>query len=337
MTTCASVLFLFHNAASLTPGTRSQFSWGATRQVEGETGKHDHSAKEGDFDSSHIAMKRWADWERDRRYKSATQSRDSMYGIEQHAGPSYRGGSPGRPASHRQSILSSTDTSDSAPVHHSARYPTELSLPAPLAPAANVSPASSDASLDRSGRGMASPIHRGAAPPRAPQDYPTFQEAGYDDEADRPILYQHSPPTDSVTQFYSTEPDALLPPSGIASTSTSNGSSPVNQQSSASNNPFANPPSPRAPRRGVSLSDVGPVPASSGEGVRVVQRHARRASRPSTQGSSIPSSSSASGGGPGATDSWYGESTSGHSGSSSGGHLPPGAAPPRHSFGGGAA
>ncbi|GAA5906720.1 hypothetical protein JCM8208_006367 [Rhodotorula glutinis] len=314
------------------------FSWGATRQVEGETGKHDHSAKEGDFDSSHIAMKRWADWERDRRYKSATHSRDSMYGIDQHAGPSYRGGSPGRPASHRQSILSSTDTTDSAQPH-SARYPTELSLPAPLAPAANISPASSDASLDRAGRGMAQPVQRGAAPPRGPHDYPSFHDAGYEDEADRPILYQHSPPSESVSQFYSNEPDALVPPPGIASgsVSTSNGSSPISSppQAFASNNPFANPPSPRPPRRGVSLSDVGPVPASSGEGVRVVQRHSRRASRPSTQGSSVPSS--ASGGGPGATDSWYGESTSGHSGSSSGGHLPPGAAPPRHSFGGPAA
>lgn len=42
------------------------FSWGETRTVAGGD-KGDHSAVEGKFDSSKIAMKRWREWERERR------------------------------------------------------------------------------------------------------------------------------------------------------------------------------------------------------------------------------------------------------------------------------
>lgn len=56
-------------------------AWGATRKVEGE-GKENHGDKEGLFDSSHIVMKRWAEFERERRWKSGTQSRsDSYYDV----------------------------------------------------------------------------------------------------------------------------------------------------------------------------------------------------------------------------------------------------------------
>ena len=54
------------------------FSWGETRKVLGDKG-HDAGDKEGEFDSSHIIMKRWAEFERDRRWKSGTQSRDSTF------------------------------------------------------------------------------------------------------------------------------------------------------------------------------------------------------------------------------------------------------------------
>ena len=54
------------------------FSWGQTRKVTGDK-KGGHGDKEGEFDSSHIVMKRWAEFERDRRWKSGTQSRDSTY------------------------------------------------------------------------------------------------------------------------------------------------------------------------------------------------------------------------------------------------------------------
>ncbi|KAF9913696.1 Chitin synthase, class 3 [Lobosporangium transversale] len=47
------------------------FSWGQTRMVAGETAGADHGGKEGQFDSSHITMKRWGEWERERRQKAA--------------------------------------------------------------------------------------------------------------------------------------------------------------------------------------------------------------------------------------------------------------------------
>ncbi|KAF9979332.1 Chitin synthase, class 3 [Actinomortierella ambigua] len=47
------------------------FSWGQTRMVAGETAGGDHGGKEGQFDSSHITMKRWGEWERERRQKAA--------------------------------------------------------------------------------------------------------------------------------------------------------------------------------------------------------------------------------------------------------------------------
>lgn len=47
------------------------FSWGQTRMVAGEVAGADHGGKEGQFDSSHITMKRWGEWERERRSKAA--------------------------------------------------------------------------------------------------------------------------------------------------------------------------------------------------------------------------------------------------------------------------
>jgi chitin synthase len=41
------------------------FSWGQTRKVSGDT---THTGdKEGNFDATHIIMKRWAEFERERR------------------------------------------------------------------------------------------------------------------------------------------------------------------------------------------------------------------------------------------------------------------------------
>ncbi|TFK42082.1 glycosyltransferase family 2 protein [Crucibulum laeve] len=54
------------------------FSWGETRKVLGDKGG-DHGDKEGEFDSTHIVMKRWAEFERERRWKSGSASRDSTY------------------------------------------------------------------------------------------------------------------------------------------------------------------------------------------------------------------------------------------------------------------
>jgi len=54
------------------------FSWGQTRQVSGDKGGN-HGDKEGEFDSTNIVMKRWAEFERERRWKSGAHSRDSAY------------------------------------------------------------------------------------------------------------------------------------------------------------------------------------------------------------------------------------------------------------------
>ncbi|KND01488.1 uncharacterized protein SPPG_03289 [Spizellomyces punctatus DAOM BR117] len=42
------------------------FSWGETRKVEGEQKGDFHGKKEGQFESSAVSMKKWAEWERDR-------------------------------------------------------------------------------------------------------------------------------------------------------------------------------------------------------------------------------------------------------------------------------
>lgn len=54
------------------------FSWGQTRKIQGE-GADDHGDKQGEFDSSHIVMKKWAEFERERLWKKGMQSRDSAY------------------------------------------------------------------------------------------------------------------------------------------------------------------------------------------------------------------------------------------------------------------
>lgn len=297
------------------------FSWGQTRMVEGEKqGAADHSAKEGTFDSSHITMKRWRDWERERRYRSASRSRESTSGEFIDTGRD-RPDSP-----HRGSVFSSVDGSTvvsesrtPAQGYNLPRYPTELTMPAPLA-RQSVSATSSQTSFDRPAA-VSPPI-----PAHRPSyEYPAYQtyEPG---EAEQPILASQSPPPPPDVASFDSEPEVIATP-------------PLTSQY-ASNNPFTNaaaatgptaPPRP-PPRRGVSLSDTGPVPSSSGESVRVAQRHSRRQSslagiapgasrsRPSTQQTSTTDSTSAH------------SSSSGGGGSGSSGQLPPGAAAPRYSY-----
>jgi chitin synthase len=52
------------------------FSWGDTRKTAGETKKGGHGEQEGEFDSSKITMKRWAEFERERR------TRDQYWGSK---------------------------------------------------------------------------------------------------------------------------------------------------------------------------------------------------------------------------------------------------------------
>jgi chitin synthase len=89
------------------------FSWGATRIVQGDKGG-DHSNAEGKFDASHITMKRWGEFERERRWKSGTHSRDSTFDVI------HRSGSPERSGSTRYSVVSSDTYHSNANVQDAA-------------------------------------------------------------------------------------------------------------------------------------------------------------------------------------------------------------------------
>lgn len=84
------------------------FSWGATRKIHGEGVAATHGDKEGEFDSQSIVMKRWNEWERERRWKNGTRSRDSTFDVIHRAGSPYQN-------SNRNSVISTTDTFVSQP------------------------------------------------------------------------------------------------------------------------------------------------------------------------------------------------------------------------------
>ncbi|ORX95572.1 hypothetical protein K493DRAFT_24397 [Basidiobolus meristosporus CBS 931.73] len=61
------------------------FSWGQTRLVAGEAaGGGDHSTKEGEFDSSRITMKKWSEFEREKRRKTS----NALTGLSMHGSSS---------------------------------------------------------------------------------------------------------------------------------------------------------------------------------------------------------------------------------------------------------
>ncbi|KAI0224699.1 hypothetical protein L0F63_006516 [Massospora cicadina] len=51
------------------------FSWGATRMVEGEAKGEAHGGKEGSFDASKVSLRRWEDYERRRRRSARKRER----------------------------------------------------------------------------------------------------------------------------------------------------------------------------------------------------------------------------------------------------------------------
>ncbi|KAK4051923.1 Chitin synthase, class 3 [Microbotryomycetes sp. JL201] len=303
------------------------FTWGETRKIVGDDGKV-HADKDGNFDSSQIVMKRWADYERERRYKSANQSRDSTYEALHLAG------SPHRSASHRYSIVSSTDTyasiasaagdgfrrgSPSEGSFNPARYPAQLELPAPLAPQAThgISPASSSLHVPSSSSSeLASspdaPFKVSANAAHHTYEYPRYAE-GYDsDDLEREGILHHSinSPTLESSPFNPGRPEPfeadsssrLGRPATASSSSHGGARSDTSPHDSTYSNPFSsgpsNPTHVRAQQqaaalahkpRGVSLVDDGPV--AGADGVRVVQRNRRQSSQ---QGNLPPSQSSRS-------------------------------------------
>lgn len=289
-------------------------SRGETRKIVGDDRQAQSTDKVGLFDSSHIVMKRWADFERDRRYRSGNHSRDSTF-------DNLRSTSLGRTASNRFSVISSVDTftsSGAAPSaeafyrrsspapnpalsiselssNHGPRYPPHLELPAPLAN--SISSPTATLSSDFTPQGLKNQLQRpysdtpnNIAFPRqlmaSPQQYPRY-EAGYDsDEVEREAILgdfmSRSPISEDLvnhsTSFHHQRPDReqryVEAPESLSSSS------------SSSNIPVVLPvlqstvrSSSSEPRksRGVSLVDSGPVPGS--EGMRVVQRQRRHDSQ----------------------------------------------------------
>ncbi|TIB73624.1 hypothetical protein E3Q24_01040 [Wallemia mellicola] len=97
------------------------FSWGATRQIEGEKEGESHGDKEGEFDPSHIIMKRWNEFERDRRYKTGTNSRDSTDDFTR---------SPRR-NDYRRSVVSNHDSGSTLDILRVPASPSRASLSGP--------------------------------------------------------------------------------------------------------------------------------------------------------------------------------------------------------------
>ncbi|KZT27507.1 glycosyltransferase family 2 protein [Neolentinus lepideus HHB14362 ss-1] len=318
------------------------FSWGQTRQVAGDKGG-DHGDKEGEFDSSHILMKRWAEFERDRRWKSGTQSRDSTFND-------LRSSSPKRPDStNRYSMVSSAETSqppsqnyDSSTYNDSnyggggqrPRYdsnqllmlpiPLSVNKPMPATPATTSSSLmsgaarSSDETNSAQSDGYGSSHRLTSSPPSAEQPYETQEDP-----------YAHLPSPMARYQGPSFE-------SQVARAAGNNGvlrSMTVSSQHPGETfNPYYNtqpqavgygeqhqgystepedmqalaPPA-NARQRGISLMDNGPV--SGPDGVRRVSRPQGR--RPTSQAP---------------PQNRYSRQSTG---------LPPGAAPPQPGYGGG--
>jgi chitin synthase len=62
------------------------FTWGETRKVAGE-GKDSHGDKEGEFDSSLITMKKWSEYERERRKREASERSSAVTSPYGHLSP----------------------------------------------------------------------------------------------------------------------------------------------------------------------------------------------------------------------------------------------------------
>lgn len=64
------------------------FSWGDTRRTAGETRKGGaHGEAEGEFDSSRITMKRWVDFEQERRLRGPMYEEERRDGRQRESRP----------------------------------------------------------------------------------------------------------------------------------------------------------------------------------------------------------------------------------------------------------
>ncbi|OCB87088.1 glycosyltransferase family 2 protein [Sanghuangporus baumii] len=288
------------------------FSWGQTRQVSGDKGGH-HGDKEGEFDSSHIVMKRWAEFERERRWRGGTQSRDSVFNDMRSNSPK------------RASMISTSETfhpqgSDMSeslsyggqprPRHDSSPL---VMLPAPLAvnTRQGTFPGTSPSLSGYSRNSEETPMLGDASsrtqlitpsPPgenytsayNSPDPYSSNQIEGYVNRAGQgaggsmggPVL-RHSTvssmyPVETQNPYRATQAQAAGYDDEYSGTTTTTTESDDTQTSG----PYSRQQSPqqyqraRTTSRGVTLSDNGPVPGPEG-GVRRVARPQAR--RPSSQ------------------------------------------------------
>ncbi|KAL4068959.1 glycosyltransferase family 2 protein [Scleroderma yunnanense] len=250
------------------------FSWGQTRQVSGDKGGS-HADKEGEFDSSHIVMKRWAEFERERRWRSGQQSRGSAtldgsnrYSMASISDTNHPTSAGGLDSSTSESIPSTQHNGNHVRPRHDSNgflgLPTLRSFPS----------ARSSEDIGYTSDMGSSSLHRLVPSPQeqydpygdkyGPQfDAQVARTAGsnggvlrnptmssqYPGETQNPFRPAEAHVISYDEQFggYSTEPEEAAPP-------------------------------PPRQTRGVSLSDNGPVPAPDG-----VRRVARPGRRPNSQ------------------------------------------------------
>ncbi|WVW79845.1 hypothetical protein I302_101815 [Kwoniella bestiolae CBS 10118] len=261
------------------------FSWGETRKVVGETKEVSHGDKEGTFDSSHIVMKRWVEFERERRWRNGTESRDSQYYDVVQRSTSPKG----------YSVVSTSETSYSGfggtaegnPLFRQSQSFQSMSQMVPNNNEAGMSqlalPPARGASLGRDHSSGSAESSGSNTLERANSDDPSYGHGyypneTYQDDAEQPIL-----------------PSNYLPHAASPDTA------------SFSNVVYAEPERSRRPsQRGVSLVDTGPVrQVAAHDPVRRVSRHQRRSSSRNQLVSPISSSGGHSNLPPGAAPPSY--------------------------------
>ncbi|KAJ7222578.1 glycosyltransferase family 2 protein [Mycena pura] len=287
------------------------FSWGQTRKVAGD--KAHTGDKEGEFDSTHIVMKRWAEFERERRWKNGTQSRDSdgaYYDRSNRYSTASNSDQYHPPSGLDSSTVESTNYAPAPRSRHDSN--TVLMLPTPLAVSRNTTASASGSSSNPMSSTSSVAMGRSseeAFDPNASANrlIASPQTAAVDMWSDS---YEPSPPVRPPREQYRRSMDSTPPVSA----------NPFMRAASASPVMYDEPEVDSrygvagvGAGRGVRLTDSGPVPAQNG-GVRRVARNSRRATSQSPM--------AAAGQGPQPQQNRYSRNSMVVS-------LPPGAAPPQ--------
>lgn len=305
------------------------FSWGQTRMVAGEKKEEGHGDKDGEFDSSHIVMKRWAEFERDRRFRLNNGNMPSRDSLE----PGRN--SPKRESGYRNSTGSGNDAYSSTlrrddvsiepSVGGGGEYyrPRENSplvmLPAPLAVASRPGPQAAPGYATRSGTRDDSPASSASPMTRSVEDNIPQRPYMHEGSSSARPLLQDAGSSEGVSWGPGPNPYRWSGQQGDDHGGFFGDGDEVRNVSSR-----------QSQGRGVSLVDNGPV--SGNEGVKRINKQRRQStqlSQPAGQQSAPPP--------PTAASKRY--SRSGPTGqtqsptSSASGHysLPPGAAPPNPS------